>query len=101
MSAENTNGRTNEDIRNDFVLIAQNEYAYLDNAATSQKPGCVIEAEKRFYTDMNANPMRGFYPLSLEATAAYENGDLIISRRVTRSPYPYRSITAICFHGRW
>ena len=73
MSAENTNVRTNEDIRNDFVLISQNEYAYLDNAATSQKPVCVIEAEKRFYTDMNANPMRGFYPLSLEATAAYEN----------------------------
>lgn len=73
MSAENTNVRTNEDIRNDFVLISQNEYAYLDNAATSQKPVCVIEAEKRFYTDMNANPMRGFYPLSLEATAAYED----------------------------
>ena len=73
MSAEKTNVRTNEDIRNDFVLIAQNEYAYLDNAATSQKPVCVIEAEKRFYTDMNANPMRGFYPLSLEATKAYED----------------------------
>ncbi len=73
MSAENTNVRTNEDIRNDFVLISQNEYAYLDNAATSQKPVCVIEAEKRFYTDMNANPMRGFYPLSLEATKAYED----------------------------
>ena len=73
MSAENTNVRTNEDIRNDFVLIAQNEYAYLDNAATSQKPVCVIDAEKRFYTDMNANPMRGFYPLSLEATKAYED----------------------------
>ena len=45
---------------------------YLANAATAQTPACVIEAEKEFYEKHNANPLRGFYPLSLEATDAYE-----------------------------
>ena len=73
MSATGKIIRTNEDIRNDFPLIARSGYAYLDNAATSQKPASVIEAESSFYTDHNANPMRGFYPLSLDATAIYED----------------------------
>ena len=45
---------------------------YLDNAATAQRPACVIEREKAFYETENANPMRGFYPLSLAATESHE-----------------------------
>ncbi len=60
-------------IRNDFPLLMKEPTAYLDNAATSQKPDCVIEAEKSFYVNHNANTLRGFYPLSMEATEIYEN----------------------------
>lgn len=58
--------------KNDFPLFKDRDVIYLDNAATAQKPACVIEAEKEFYEKHNANPLRGFYPLSLEATDAYE-----------------------------
>ena len=48
-------------------------FAYLDNAATSQRPKCVIDAEMNLYEMHNANPLRGSYPLSVEATDIYEN----------------------------
>ncbi len=48
-------------------------FAYLDNAATSQRPKCVIDAEMELYEKHNANPLRGSYPLSVEATDIYEN----------------------------
>ena len=60
------------DFKKDFPLFKDRDVSYLDNAATAQKPACVIEAEKEFYEKHNANPLRGFYPLSLEATDAYE-----------------------------
>lgn len=62
------------DIRTDFPLLANHpEIAYLDNAATAQKPRSVIDAEERFYEDTNANPLRGLYDLSQRATEVYEN----------------------------
>ena len=63
-----------EKIRADFPLLTgkYGEYAYLDSAATSQKPRVVIEAEKEFYEAYNANPLRGLYQLSVEATDRYE-----------------------------
>lgn len=45
---------------------------YLDTAATSQKPFCVIEAMNDFYSQNNANPLRGLYSLSERATKLYE-----------------------------
>ena len=45
---------------------------YLDNAATSQRPEAVIQAEAQFYEKYNANPLRGLYELSVEATDCYE-----------------------------
>ena len=64
----------NRDIRADFPLIQERkDIAYLDSAATAQKPACVIQAEGDFYRKYNANPLRGLYELSQEATAAYEN----------------------------
>lgn len=60
------------DYRQDFPLLRENKTVYIDNAATAQRPDCVLEAEKRFYEKANANPLRGFYPLSLAATEQYE-----------------------------
>ncbi len=61
----------NNNYRDDFPLLANEEYAYIDNAATSQRPQCVIDAETEFYLKYNANPLRGSYPLSLAATQVY------------------------------
>ena len=59
-------------IREDFPLLKNRDIIYLDNAATSQKPAAVLDAEKRFYEKYNANPFRGLYELSEEATECYE-----------------------------
>ncbi|MFR2459592.1 MAG: aminotransferase class V-fold PLP-dependent enzyme, partial [Christensenellales bacterium] len=61
-----------KDYRSDFPLIVNSSIAYLDNAATAQRPQCVIDAESDFYLRHNANPMRGLYELSIEATDIYE-----------------------------
>ncbi len=58
--------------RGNFPLLAENPVIYLDSAATAQKPSCVLRAERDFYERFNANPMRGFYALSMEATARLE-----------------------------
>ncbi|MCD8397574.1 MAG: SufS family cysteine desulfurase [Lachnospiraceae bacterium] len=67
-----------EDIRRDFPLLQNTDYAYLDNAATSQKPTAVLDAVRDFYEKKNANPFRGLYPLSEAATEAYENARWIV-----------------------
>ncbi len=55
----------------DFPLLAANpELAFLDSAATAQRPTCVLDAQRNFYETMNANALRGLYRLSVEATAA-------------------------------
>ena len=54
--------------------------AYLDNAATTQKPRQVIEAVSRFYTSGNANIHRGVYELSERATAAFEGARERVAR---------------------
>ena len=54
-----------------FPLLAGNpELAFLDSAATAQRPTCVLDTQRRFYETMNANPLRGLYQLSIEATEA-------------------------------
>jgi len=67
-----------EDIRRDFPLLQNTDYAYLDNAATSQKPTAVLDAVRDFYETKNANHFRGLYPLSEAATEAYENARWIV-----------------------
>ena len=62
----------NHPFRADFPLLAGTDIAFLDSAATSQRPACVIQAEKEYYERYNANPLRGFYDLAQEATARYE-----------------------------
>lgn len=58
--------------REDFPILQNRELIYLDSAATSQKPRQVIDAMTRFYESENANPMRGLYELSVQATETYE-----------------------------
>ncbi len=60
-------------IKKDFPLLENNKITYLDSGATTQKPQQVIKAIEKFYKKTNANPHRGAYSLSIEATEAYEN----------------------------
>lgn len=66
-----------EIIKKDFPILKRRfngaKLAYLDSAATTQKPACVIKAITDFYANTNANVHRGVYTLSEEATAAYED----------------------------
>ncbi len=63
-------------VRADFPLLNLERdgpaLIYLDNAATTQKPACVIEAVERFYREQNANVHRAAHRLSAEATEAFE-----------------------------
>lgn len=59
--------------RADFPLLDSSDVIYMDNAATSQRPQAVLDAMNEFYKHHNANPLRGVYKLSVEATEDYEN----------------------------
>ncbi len=65
-----------ERIRRDFPILRRTVHghplAYLDSAASSQKPTVVLDAERDYYEERNANVHRGVYTLSEEATDAYE-----------------------------
>ena len=62
-----------EQIKKDFPLLENENITYLDSGATTQKPIQVIKAVEEFYKKYNANPHRGAYLLSVEATEQYEN----------------------------
>ncbi len=62
-----------EEIKKDFPILENKKIVYLDSAATTQKPIQVIKAINEFYKKHNANPHRGAYSLSIEATEVYEN----------------------------
>ena len=65
------------EIRRQFPVLDQQVYGkplvYLDNAATTQKPLCVINRERDYYLHENCNIHRGVHYLSQMATEAYEN----------------------------
>ena len=66
----------NADFRSDFPIFnapENKDLIYFDNAATTQRPRQVIDAVKNFYEKSNANPLRGLYGLSSQATELYEN----------------------------
>jgi cysteine desulfurase/selenocysteine lyase len=71
-------------IRKDFPILGRSFYghplAYLDSAATSQKPQVVIDAITEYYREHNANVHRGVYALSEEATNAYEAARETVAR---------------------
>ena len=63
-----------EDIRKYFPIYNNNkELHYLDNAATSLKPACVIDAMNDYYANYGVNIHRGVYKMSYLASTAYEN----------------------------
>lgn len=62
-----------EEIKKDFSILKNRDVVYLDSGATSQRPQCVIDAIDEFYKNKNANPHRGAYELSIEATDIYES----------------------------
>lgn len=64
---------TDNPYKQDFpLLVSHQELAFLDSAATAQRPGIVLDAERTFYETMNANPLRGLYKLSVDATEAID-----------------------------
>ena len=63
---------TTNAFRADFPIFSHTDAAYLDNAATTQRPEGVLRAVRDFYERHNANPLRGLYALSEQATEAYE-----------------------------
>ncbi len=71
-------------IREDFPIlqreINKRPLIYLDNAATTQKPSCVIEAISQAYKTTNANVHRGVHTLSSEATELHESARRRIAR---------------------
>ncbi len=70
-----------ESIRRDFPIFeAHPDLVYLDNAATTHKPRAVIEAVSRFYSESNANILRGAYKLGVRATSLYTEAHAEIAR---------------------
>ena len=61
------------DFKDDFPILKNRKISYLDSGATTQKPQSVIMQIEEFYKNFNANPHRGAYSLSIEATEKYEN----------------------------
>ena len=63
-------------VRRDFPVLARlvngQPLAYLDNAASSQRPRAVIDAMSRYYETTHANVHRGVHTLSQEATELFE-----------------------------
>src|SRR5680860_281288 len=74
-----------DQVRKDFPILNQpsvdgrKPLAFLDSAASSQKPAPVIEALDEYYRTINANIHRGVYQLSEAATAKYEEARHIIA----------------------
>ena len=72
--------KTNIEIREDFPIFKNREYAYLDSAATSQRPQCVLDAMANFDLNRNANPNRGAYELAIEATSDYNEAREVVAK---------------------
>ena len=79
-----------EKIREDFPILKRkfngHRLAYLDNAATTQKPVQVLEAMDGYYREHNANIHRGAYTLSQESTDAYENARKNVASFIGATP---------------
>ena len=78
---------TNYDIRKDFSILNNQNIAYLDSGATTQKPKQVIEAIDNYYDSANANPHRGAYKLSIKATEVYDEARHKVSNFINAT-YP-------------
>lgn len=65
--------KDSQTIKKDFPIFTNKKISYLDSGATTQKPTQVIDDINEFYKNHNANPHRGAYSLSIEATEIYES----------------------------
>ena len=85
-----------ETVRKDFPILGREVYkrplVYLDNAATTQKPRCVVEAIANEYYSVNANVHRGVHYLSQQATDLHE-----AARETVRQFINARSIAEVIF----
>lgn len=76
-------------IRGDFPILSREIYGkplvYLDNAATTQKPQCVIDKIKEMYTSLNANVHRGVHFLSQAATDEHEDSRRVVQEFINAS----------------
>ena len=77
-------------LRSDFPILERevngHPLAYLDSAATTQKPRSVIDAMSRYYEEYNANVHRGAHTLASEATEAYEGARRKVASFLSTSP---------------
>ena len=75
-----------EKIRSEFPILDQQIHGhplvYLDSAATSQKPQCVIDAEADFYRTINAGVHRGAHELAARSTMAFEQARASVAKLV-------------------
>jgi cysteine desulfurase/selenocysteine lyase len=94
-SESSLGGRSLTSIRADFPILSRriaagggrtHPLAYLDNAATTQKPLAVLEAIRRYYEHSNANVHRSLHTLGEEATAAYEQARRRVARFLNATP---------------
>ena len=73
-------------IREDFPILSHKVYdkplVYFDNAATTQKPRCVVEKIESGYYNANANIHRGVHYLSQKATEAHEEARRYVARYI-------------------
>ena len=67
-------------IKDDFPILNNKDISYLDSGATTQKPEAVLEAVNEYYRTSNANPHRGAYSLSIEATRLYDESREKVSK---------------------
>ena len=85
-----------QQVRDDFPILSRTVYdrplVYLDNAATTQKPLCVLDAMRDEYLNANANVHRGVHYLSVQATELHEQAREAVRRFVNA-----RSTTEIVF----
>ena len=76
-----------EEIKKDFPIFESKNIAYLDSGATTQKPRYVLDKINEYYEKSNANPHRGAYSLSVEATELYEGARAKIANFIN-AKYP-------------
>lgn len=79
-----------EKVRKDFPILSvkvnDHNLIYFDNAATTQKPECVIDAESNYYKNFNSNVHRGVHKLSQIATSEYEKSHEVVASFIGANP---------------
>lgn len=73
-------------IRADFPMIQNAKVAYMDNAATTFKPQCVIDAVTNYYTHETSNVHRGDYDLSYQVSKEYEDARVAVAGFIHAEP---------------